>query len=150
MCWQRWKTPAKFPDCKGKSQGNCIEFEPARDHIQWCVSAEQRNNICNPVTPTSQGSSTRRGHDCPAHRKNWTREWLSTRKSERRCGYLSGDEGIDYLKQLWWGADWIGTRIKIHILATQFWNYQVPLTHNLFTSCYILSTADNFYAVLCK
>lgn len=68
MCWQRWKTPVKFPDCKGKSQGNCIEFDPPNDHIQWCVEAEKRGSMCNPVTPTSQGSSTKCGHNCPAHR----------------------------------------------------------------------------------
>ncbi|KAL4811679.1 hypothetical protein BDW67DRAFT_171502 [Aspergillus spinulosporus] len=70
MCWQLWKTPARFPDCQGKSQGNCISFDPTHDHIQWCEPAEKRGSICDPVTPTSRGSSTKRNQDCPAHRKN--------------------------------------------------------------------------------
>ncbi|RAL01432.1 uncharacterized protein BO80DRAFT_380796 [Aspergillus ibericus CBS 121593] len=68
MCWQRRKTPAKFPDCKGKSQGNCILFDPTENHVKWCVEADQRGSACpNPVI-TTQTSSTRRKVDCPRHR----------------------------------------------------------------------------------
>lgn len=68
MCWQRRKTPAKFPDCKGKDQNNCIEFDPTHDHIQWCIPAEQRGSVCETVTPTTETSSTKRKRNCPAHR----------------------------------------------------------------------------------
>ncbi|PQK12049.1 hypothetical protein BB8028_0003g06680 [Beauveria bassiana] len=68
MCWTRWKTPARFPDCTGKDQKNCIPFDPAYDHIQWCPTANARGHACDPPIQTSQASSTKRGRNCPAHR----------------------------------------------------------------------------------
>ncbi|KAG5294789.1 hypothetical protein I7I48_11458 [Histoplasma ohiense] len=68
MCWQMRKTPATFPDCRGKSQGNCILFDPVEDHIQWCVPAVQRGSHCESPIPTTQASSTRRKANCPKHR----------------------------------------------------------------------------------
>merc|ERR1711879_1069881 len=70
MCFARYKTPARFPDCKGKTEGNCMLFEPTKDHIQWCEKAEERGSICDPVTPTTQTSSTKRKLSCPQHRVN--------------------------------------------------------------------------------
>lgn len=53
MCWERLKTPARFPDCKGKAEGNCTLFDPDHDHIQWCVEAVARGSVCNPVTKSN-------------------------------------------------------------------------------------------------
>jgi hypothetical protein len=62
------KTPARFPDCTGRSQGNCINFDPVEDHIKWCVLAEQRGSQCANPIQTSQASSTKRNMNCPQHR----------------------------------------------------------------------------------
>jgi hypothetical protein len=68
-CFQRWKTPASFPDCVGNKTGNCIEFDPPEDRVDWCIEAQRRGTQCQTLTPTSQASSTRRKVDCPRHRK---------------------------------------------------------------------------------
>jgi hypothetical protein len=62
------KTPVKFPNCTGKAQKNCINFDPVEDHTQWCVPAEQRGSACPNPIPTTQTSSTKRGRNCPRHR----------------------------------------------------------------------------------
>ncbi|OJD12950.1 hypothetical protein AJ78_06538 [Emergomyces pasteurianus Ep9510] len=68
MCWQMRKTPARFPDCTGKAQGNCINFDPTEDYVKWCDPARARNSQCEHLTPTSQASSTKRRVNCPRHR----------------------------------------------------------------------------------
>ncbi|OJJ42429.1 hypothetical protein ASPZODRAFT_137242 [Penicilliopsis zonata CBS 506.65] len=70
MCWVRRKTPAFFPDCTGKATGECENNDPVEDHIQWCEAAVQRGTDCDPATPTTQTSSTRRKVNCPRHREN--------------------------------------------------------------------------------
>lgn len=68
MCWHMRKTPARFPNCQGRSQRNCINFDPDEDYIKWCIPAEQRGNQCETTIPTTQTSSTKRGINCPRHR----------------------------------------------------------------------------------
>jgi len=83
MCWLIPKSPAKFPDCKGKAQGTCISF--MAETIEWCLPAQQRGSGCNSTTPMPQKpSSTFRRRDCPLHRSKWNIQIvdLRTRSSE--------------------------------------------------------------------
>ncbi|KAK2796055.1 hypothetical protein FQN52_000028 [Onygenales sp. PD_12] len=68
MCYQLRKTPARFPHCKGKSQGNCILFEPEEDYVEWCGEARERGSQCSPLTGTSRGAATKRHLNCRKHR----------------------------------------------------------------------------------
>ncbi|KAK2736822.1 hypothetical protein FQN55_001411 [Onygenales sp. PD_40] len=68
MCYQLRKTPARFPNCKGKSQGNCILFEPEEDYVEWCGPARERGSQCSSLTGTSQGAATKRHLNCRKHR----------------------------------------------------------------------------------
>lgn len=67
MCWQRYKTVARWPDCAG-GVGPCSTHDPDRDYVQWCPQAEESDTQCEPLTQTSQASSTRRKTNCPNHR----------------------------------------------------------------------------------
>ena len=67
MCYQRFKTRARFPDCTGGS-GPCSTYDPEHDHIQPCRAAETRGRNCNNPSVISQASSTRRNVNCPKHR----------------------------------------------------------------------------------
>ncbi|KAL3487904.1 hypothetical protein BJX62DRAFT_240628 [Aspergillus germanicus] len=72
MCWSVHKTYARFPDCTEKSLKECLNYDPAEDHILWCILAEQRGYLCPHIIPTSQGSSTKRRMNCPRHRRRLT------------------------------------------------------------------------------
>ncbi|KAL3435036.1 hypothetical protein BDV09DRAFT_168432 [Aspergillus tetrazonus] len=68
MCYQRHKTPVSYPLCSGKKKGGCTTHDPERDYVEPCKDARTRGWNCPNPTPTSQGSSTKRG-DCPNHRR---------------------------------------------------------------------------------
>lgn len=68
MCYQRHKTPVSYPDCVGKSSGNCTKFDPEHDRVDWCPPAQRRGTRCPVLTPTSQASSTKRKMNCPNHK----------------------------------------------------------------------------------
>ncbi|KAL4993876.1 hypothetical protein BDV10DRAFT_177933 [Aspergillus recurvatus] len=93
MCWQMRKTLVKFPDCKGRTQGDCINFDPVEDYIQWCMSADQRGSVCDSPAPTTQSSSTRRGINCPRHRGN-TGPGAGGQGSGRGAGQGGGGEDL--------------------------------------------------------
>ncbi|OCK95162.1 uncharacterized protein K441DRAFT_705318 [Cenococcum geophilum 1.58] len=67
MCWQRNKTPARWPDCAG-GVGPCSTHDPDHNFVQWCPDADARGSPCENPTPTSQASSTKRKMNCPNHR----------------------------------------------------------------------------------
>ncbi|KZF26147.1 hypothetical protein L228DRAFT_242568, partial [Xylona heveae TC161] len=67
MCYKRWKTPVNYPDCTGP-RNECTKFEPDHDHVQQCDARRGSTSYCDPITQTSQGSSTRRKINCPKHR----------------------------------------------------------------------------------
>ncbi|KXL49034.1 hypothetical protein M433DRAFT_159043 [Acidomyces richmondensis BFW] len=70
MCWKRFKTAARWPDCdkKGNANDPCSTHDPDHDHIQWCEEADMRGSPCAEPIATSQGSSTKRHMNCPKHR----------------------------------------------------------------------------------
>lgn len=68
MCWQMRKIPARWPDCNKSGGGSCSTHEPDRDYVKKCDAKLHTNTQCNPLVPTTQGSSTRRKMNCPNHR----------------------------------------------------------------------------------
>lgn len=67
MCFQRRKTPARFPDCKGGAEP-CSTHDPDHDYVEQCDDAIARGQECDNPTQTSEASSTKRKRDCPKHR----------------------------------------------------------------------------------
>ena len=67
MCWQRYKTPARWPNCTG-GVGPCSTHDPDHDYVQPCPDAVARGSPCENLTPTSQASSTKRNTNCPNHK----------------------------------------------------------------------------------
>jgi hypothetical protein len=48
--------------------GPCSTHDPDRDFVDRCPEASARGADCENPMPTSQGSSTHRGMNCPKHR----------------------------------------------------------------------------------
>jgi hypothetical protein len=83
MCWQRNKTPGRWPNCTKTGGGPCSTHDPDHDFIERCPAARARGSDCANPAPTSQASSTHRNKNCPNHRN----------KAKPPSGSGQGNEG---------------------------------------------------------